>query len=75
VTRAWESTKAPLPPLYISRAMYQACRKARPDIAWDTFSPADIQVRGGSVMIVEDTPAAEAIREAMMATRPEDFGP
>ena len=65
---AWESVKAPLPPLYITRAFYEACRKARPDIPWDTFSPADLQVRGATVMVVEDTPAADAIREAMVST-------
>jgi hypothetical protein len=39
----------------------------------NTFSPANLQERGDVVMIVEDTEAAKAIREAMMATGPEDF--
>jgi hypothetical protein len=39
----------------------------------NTFSPADIRERGDVVMIVEDTEAATAIREAMMATGPKDF--
>jgi hypothetical protein len=55
--------------------MYNAIRRARPQVDWDSVGP-DITTRRGDngkafVMIVEDTPAATAIREAMDAV--EDF--
>jgi hypothetical protein len=69
--RAFESVRPPLSPLYISVALYQAIRKARPDVDWDAFGP-DITIRRNDrgqeyVRIVEDTKAASAIREAMDA--------
>jgi hypothetical protein len=68
---AWESVIRPLEPLYLTAEAYRACRHARPDFDWSGFeSRLEIKIRrdvGGKsvVMILEDTPAAQAIREAL----------
>jgi len=48
----------------------------RPDIPWDTLFPDTHETRdvnGKTIVVVEDTPAATAIREAMTAAGIEDF--
>ena len=65
-------------PLYLTEDTYRECRNARPDFHWDGWEGTpDIQMRRrvdgrAIVMIIENTPAADAIREAMMATEPGD---
>ena len=57
-------------------AEYQRCRRVRPDIPWDTLFPDTHETRdvnGKTIVVVEDTPAATAIREAMTAAGIEDF--
>lgn len=74
MTHAWESVIPPLDPFYISMEMYRAIRKVRPypQVNWGLFEDRhDIRMvrsdRDGKliVRIQEDTPAANAIREAM----------
>ena len=68
-------------PFYITAEAYRDCGRARPDVDWSGFeSKLEIQIsrnaEGKSVVTIhEETSAAKAIREAMMATGPEDFGP
>jgi hypothetical protein len=54
----------------------RACRKARPDLPWDTMERRmEIQVDPDRVTVFDDTPAGALVREAMIATTDEDFGP
>lgn len=69
---AWESVKPPPDPFYLTVEAYRDCRRARPDFDWTGFEARlDIQTRRSEegrpvVMVLEDTPAADAIRAALM---------
>lgn len=71
---AWESVKPPPDPFYLTTEAYRDCRRARPDVDWTGFEARlDIQIRPSTegrrlVMVLEDTLAADAIREALTHT-------
>jgi len=70
-SRLGESVIPPLKPLYLTEEAYRECRATRPDFDWETWEGTpDIQMRRSDdgrvvVMVIEDTPAADAIRAAL----------